>query len=61
MAPYKVGNFHHGDFYDFQKLAKDIMNTEEKTRREHHKFVTDEKFPVSKRSPWGTILSLLLQ
>ena len=18
--PYKVGNFHHGDFYDFQKL-----------------------------------------
>ena len=32
-SPYKVGNFHHGNFYDFQKLAKDIMNTEEMTRR----------------------------
>ena len=32
-APYKVWNFHNGNFYDFQKLAKDIMNTEEKTRR----------------------------
>ena len=31
--PYKVGNFHHGDFYDFQKLVKDIMKTKEKTRR----------------------------
>ena len=32
-TPYKVRNFHHGDFYDFQKLAKYIMNTDEKMRR----------------------------
>ena len=25
-AQYKVENFHHGNFYDFQKLAKVIMN-----------------------------------
>ena len=31
-ALYKVGKFHHGDFYNFQKLAKDIMNTGEKMR-----------------------------
>ena len=32
-APYKVGNFHHRDFFDFQKLAKYIMNRDENMRR----------------------------